>query len=56
MKIKIDLYDKGIVKLNESDFKNYKEGGDVIKSKIGVVYDCEEYLVIEIKKEYYEKD
>ena len=50
MKIKIDLYEKEMEVLNEKDFKLYKEGLEKIKSECGVVYDGEEYLIIDLEE------
>ena len=49
MKIKLDLYNKEMEVLSEKDFKFYIEGVEEIKSECGVVYDCEEYLIIDLK-------
>mgnify|MGYP006919708316 CR=1 FL=1 len=50
MKIKIDLYEKEMEVLNEKDFKFYKKGLEKIKSECGVVYEGEEYLIIDLKE------
>ena len=36
--------------LSNKDFKFYIEGVEAIESDCGVVYDCEEYLIIDLKK------
>ena len=49
MKIKLDLYNKEMEVLSEKDFKFYKGMLDWIESECGVVYDWEEYLIIDLK-------
>jgi len=50
MKIKIDLYEKEMEVLSEKDFKFYKKSLEKIKSECGVVYEGEEYLIIDLKE------